>query len=279
MNHVLLGYGYTAKYLSCQLIEQGQSVIAYSRTKMPTPPKGLVHISQDLTTTGIKLTANDILYYFVPPSDPKDQLLANILGQLTTPPKKIIYCGSSGIYGDHQGQMVAESSNCFIETERQVARQSAENLIRQFAMHHQIPFVLCRVAGIYGPDRLPLNAVYHQEPVVHPAQAPLSNHIWVQDLSYILSLLGGQLEYSGVLNIADGTPLPMGQLQQQLAQLIHHPLAPTVDFSTVYHHSSPMKQEFLSQSKHLDIRRLADLLRPYHYHISSTQAGLLASLG
>jgi len=277
MNHLILGYGYSAKYLSQYLLSQGHRVIAYSRTKDQDMPKGLRHAVVDLKSTPLPLQKDVILYYFIPPSDPQDQLLQHILSQLKIPPLKIVYCGSSGIYGDHQGQKVDESSYCHIQSPRQIARQSAENLIEHFASAHQLPFVLSRVAGIYGPKRLPINAVLSQEPVVKPSQAPLSNHIWVQDLAFILGLLGTKLDYSGILNIADGHPLPMGQMQQQLAQILKQPLAPEADFSSVYNHSSPMKQEFLTQSKHLVIQRLKTLLQPFSYQLSSLEQGLLAS--
>jgi nucleoside-diphosphate-sugar epimerase len=278
MRHLLLGYGYCAEYLSQELLANGLEVLAYSRSKQQPVPQGLVHYCLDLGSEKIHQTKDDCLYYFIPPSDPEDSLLKQILNNLAYPPQKIIYCGSSAVYGNHQGEWVDESSPCHIQNLRQKQRQIAEQHIQDYAKQYHIPSIICRLAGIYGPGRLPLDAVKEQTPVVHPNQAPLINHIFIKDLSYILKMLAENQEFQGIINIADGHPIPMGQLQQKLASKLGYPLAAEINCDLAYQQASPMRREFLSQSKQLNINLLKNLLQPFDYHLTKVDEGLETSL-
>lgn len=262
--HILLGYGYVASHLAELLIQQNQEVISICRQIPAYLPPRIKHLTQDIRQTPLDIQQQDILYYFIPPLGEyeDDVIISYFLKMLTQTPKKIIYIGSSGIYGQHHGEWVDEQSACHIETSRQKQRLSAESQFENFCQKHHIACARLRVAGIYGPQRIPIDAVYEQTPVIHPQEAPLTNHIYVKDLANILAYLGNKVTYHGILNIADGTPSPMGTLQQQLAQALKFPLAPNDSFENIWNAASHMKKEFMSQNKKLNIERLVQILNP-----------------
>lgn len=264
MEHVFFGYGYCAKFLAKYL----PSGIAISRREHPE----IAYIQHDIASPGLSLPMHYVMYYFVPPTPgfSEDIILKSCLENLPYPPKKIIYIGSSGIYGDHQGRLINEQAPCHIDTPRQQQRQSAETLLTNYTQKHHIPCALLRVAGIYGPDRLPLS----QEPIISPAEAPLINHIFIEDLAEILQLLGTEVSYHGILNIADGQPQPMGYLQQQVAMKYALPMPHLVSFQEAWNRASAMKKEFMSQNKQLSIQRLLQILKPYHLAPKSISAAL-----
>ncbi|MEZ6125833.1 MAG: NAD-dependent epimerase/dehydratase family protein [Planctomycetaceae bacterium] len=75
---------------------------------------------------------------------------------LTTPPKRLIYISSTGVYGDASGESidestipapVTESGQCCLKAEDLVRRE-----IRQISSSTQV--TILRMAGIYGPNRL-----------------------------------------------------------------------------------------------------------------------------
>jgi nucleoside-diphosphate-sugar epimerase len=264
ITHVLVGYGYCAAYLAKTLIAQNLKVMALSRQTPKDLPQALTHIAIDIASTPFDLPPQSILYYFVPPSGEtiQDPCLSFFLSHLKTPPLKIIYIGSSGIYGHHQGEWVTEQSVCHIKTRRQMQRKNHEQQFSQYAKQHKIPCALLRTAGIFGPHRLPIESAKIQTPLIYPEEAPLINHIYVEDLAMILTQVGLKHTLHGAINIADGQPQPMGYLQQQCAMFLGYSPAPYVAFSQAYSQASPFKQEFMQQNKRLDIQMLKQLLKP-----------------
>lgn len=265
MEHVFFGYGYCAKFLA-KLLPNG---IAISRREHPE----INFIQHDILSPGLKLPRDYVMYYFIPPSASHDEdiILKSCLSNLPHPPQKIIYIGSSGIYGDHQGKLIDETARCNIRSSRQRSRQSAETLLSNYAQQHNIACALLRVAGIYGPERLPLT----QTPVINPEEAPLINHIFVEDLAKILELFGTRVTYHGILNIADGEPHPMGYLQQQVAIKYALPMPEIISFENAWADASEMKKEFMSQNKQLSIQRLIQILKPYHLQPKSISSALI----
>jgi nucleoside-diphosphate-sugar epimerase len=263
MRHVLVGYGYCATHLSSLLIEHQQKVMTLSRGKKPTTHPLIEHVSIDVQQEPVAIDAQDVIYYFIPPNKnyENDVILEKFLNHLTNIPQKIIYIGSSGVYGHQSDEWVNELTPCHVETLRQRQRKNAEEQLQIFSEKHQVPCALLRVAGIYGPARIPLDSVLSQQPVIITSEAPLMNHIYVKDLAKILFYLGKDITYHGILNVADGTPSPMGKTQQLLAELINYPKAPMISFQEAWLHASEMKKEFMTQSKKLDISFLQQILK------------------
>ncbi len=67
----------------------------------------------------------------------------------------------------------------------------------------------CRApsAGIYGPDRLPLDRLRKSEPVVRPEDAGITNRIHVDDLVTACEAAVENKEARGVYNVTDGNSI------------------------------------------------------------------------
>lgn len=232
---IIAGYGYCGYYLSRTLLNQHTSVLALSRTLQPEFKLAhLQHIAFDINEHSVPQKApGSVLYYFVPPitKGMTDTVLQRFLALNQKPCfERVVYCGSSGVYGNHQGQWVDEYSECRLSSERQYRRKDAERQWQKFCAQHNIPLVMLRVGGIYGPARLPIRQCNEQSPVLIPVEAPFINHIFINDLVDCLLEFGQNSTVTGIFNIADGQPLPMGQLQQILAEYLKLPLAKEFDF-------------------------------------------------
>jgi nucleoside-diphosphate-sugar epimerase len=263
MHHLILGYGYCGYYLAQELIKNKQQVTVVSRhVNLNYQLPSVVHQTQDIATTPLIWEEEDTcLYYLIPPpaQNATDTLLQNVLQQNPMLVKKVIYFGSSGVYGNQQGTVVDEEAECQLQNPRQLSRLNAETQWRTYCTQHAIDLILLRIGGIFGPNRIPMAAAQQNTPIIVPQQAPLINHIYVRDLAHIASLLAQINTGSQLLNIADGTPRPMGTLQSSIAQKL--------DLTTYYQSwedawssASLMKKEFLQGSKRLNINRLRNLL-------------------
>jgi len=263
MHHLILGYGYCGYYLAQQLLKEKQKITTVSRhleEQMRLP--GVTHVTQDLNQPFHWTNPDSIIYYLIPPpsSGEQDVFLKKLLRPDTLQAKKMIYFGSSGVYGDHQGDWVSEVSPCHIESSRQKRRLDAEQQWLAYGAKHHISSLCLRIAGIYGPTRLPIQAAQNQVPLIEPSQAPFSNHIYVKDLASIAINLAKKEEALSIYNVSDGAPNVMGTLQQHTAKLLHMDPAPYESFAEVFAKASPMKQEFMRASKQLSIERLKTTL-------------------
>jgi nucleoside-diphosphate-sugar epimerase len=263
-NHIIIGYGYCGYYLAKALLTKKEKVTAIARHQAFENAKleGLNYLSANVEQPMTLNVQDAIIYYLIPP--PKqgqhDGTLQTFIQQMQGVPEKIIYFGSSGVYGDQQGSWVDESSACNIKNNLQRRRLDAEAQWLAYAKKQNIPCIILRTSGIFGPGRLPLETVRQNQPIIKPEQAPWVNHIYVKDLVQIALLLSETCHQSSIYNISDGQPLPMGSLASYCAEMLNHPPLPMLDFDEIWAKASPMKKNFLSASKRLSIQALKSKL-------------------
>ena len=263
MHHLILGYGYCGYYLAQELLKHDQQVTALSRHLNPELKlPGLRHLLHDLNQPFNWIESNTIIYYLIPPPShgEKDSFLSQCLSHSVINAKKVIYFGSSGVYGNHQGDWVNEQSTCLIDNSRQLRRLDAEQQWLSYCNQNSIQPILLRVAGIYGPQRLPIEAAKAQTPIIEKDKAPYTNHIYVRDLAAISYLLAQCRTPHSLYNIADGAPQPMGTIQQQVAKALGIKPAPYESWQNAWERASSMKREFMQGSKRLQIDRLKQSL-------------------
>ncbi|CDZ77004.1 NAD dependent epimerase/dehydratase family protein [Legionella massiliensis] len=263
MHHLIIGYGYCGYHLAQTLLAQQQEVTAISRhlaQDMQLP--GLNHLAQDISQPLNWSKANTVLHYLIPPiaEGNHDQLLEHFLAQSTLTLNKIVYYGSSAVYGNYHGDWVDEHSPCYLTNPRQERRLSAERLWLDFAKQRDISAVILRIAGIFGPKRLPIEAAKAQTPLIRPEEAPYTNHIYVRDLVNLAYQLARQDGAEGIYNLADGQPGLMGDLQQHVASALGLTKAPYETFQQAWERASPIKREFMQASKRLRINALETTL-------------------
>lgn len=79
--------------------------------------------------------------------------LKNVLDALSPDTQRVVYISSTGVYGQSDGEVVDEASTCEPEREGGKACLAAEELLRAHPCGEG--GVILRLAGIYGPGRLP----------------------------------------------------------------------------------------------------------------------------
>jgi nucleoside-diphosphate-sugar epimerase len=92
------------------------------------------------------------------------QTVLETLGARESPPEKLVYTSSTGVYGDHDGGWVDETTELEPTTEKTRVLAEAERIVREVAPEHGIFGTVVRLAGLYGPDRYRLDR-YLEGPV------------------------------------------------------------------------------------------------------------------
>ena len=255
--NIIIGYGYTGRYLAQQLIAQQQHVFACCRT----PVTNMQWHALDLDAHNLQLPhipwADARIFYLAPPlrEGEHDVRLQQFIKALPIAPKACLYFSTTGVYGDCQGAWVKESTPLNPQSLQAQRRVDAEQQWHTYAKAHGCPLSILRVAGIYGPDRLPFHKVQQRSPIIKPEEAPWTNRIHVLDCVAITLAAMDQTQGIEVYNVADGNPQPFGALQKELAKQLNAPMPPELSFAAFKAQSSPQLLAFL-QSRKVSINKL-----------------------
>ena len=85
-------------------------------------------------------------------------------GARESPPDRLVYTSSTGVYGDHDGAFVDEDTPLDPTTEKTRVLAEAERVARELPPEYGIEGGVARFAGLYGPDRYRLDR-YLEGPV------------------------------------------------------------------------------------------------------------------
>ncbi len=132
-----------------------------------------------------------------------------------------IYISSTGVYGKAAGEFVDE------ETPPQPARDggkaslAAEQVLK--AHPHGSRGIILRLAGIYGPGRIPRSADLQAGlPIDAPATGWL-NLIHVDDAARIILLADKRAQVPNLYCVSDGSPVQRADYYRELARLLGAP--------------------------------------------------------
>ncbi|MFW5922627.1 MAG: SDR family oxidoreductase [Halodesulfurarchaeum sp.] len=137
-------------------------------------------------------------------------------GSRGTPPDRLIYTGSTGVYGDFGGDWVDETTPIEPETDRQEILLEAERLALEVAPAFDIDGTVVRFGGLYGPDRYRMDR-YLEGPVT----AGYLNLVHRDDAAGVLAFLieGDRLRNETLLAV-DDEPLEKWQFADWLADAV-----------------------------------------------------------
>lgn len=144
--------------------------------------------------------------------------LRNVLDHLPTGINRIIYASSTGVFGQSDGSWVDEASPCEPTREGGRACWQAELLLRQHPVGTQS--VVLRMAGIYGPGRIPrCNELQAGLPIEAASEGYL-NLIHVDDAAAVVLAADKRAPLPSLYCVSDGHPVVRGEYFRQLAALL-----------------------------------------------------------
>lgn len=203
-----------------------------------------------------RLSSVTHLLIAIGPDDGGDPLVPEQGPQLAaaTPNLRWIgYLSTVGVYGDHDGAWVDESTECKPVSARSVERLKAEAAWTAFAEAKKVPLAILRLSGIYGPGR---NAFCNladgtAKRIIKPGQ--VFNRIHVKDIAGA-SLFLAEHELGGLFNVSDDEPAPPQDVVTFAASMMGVPLPPEIDYDSAS--LSPMARSFYGEVKRVSNARL-----------------------
>jgi nucleoside-diphosphate-sugar epimerase len=197
-----------------------------------------------------RIEESDAVLVSAPPGDKGDPVLARLAGAIARSGRvrTIVYLSTVGVYGDHDGAWVDETSALRAVSPRGKARLAAEDAWRNFGASTGRAVAILRLAGIYGPGRNALVnlAAGTARRIVKPGQ--VFNRIHVADIAQAIdACLSGAVD--GVFNVADDEPAPPQDVIAFAARLLL--LAPPgeVSFAETERTMTPMARSFYADNR------------------------------
>ncbi|MEM8981519.1 MAG: NAD-dependent epimerase/dehydratase family protein [Pseudomonadota bacterium] len=256
---LIVGAGYSGSRLATQLRADGQAVLTVSRS----PRDGADHqIWQADADAALVLPPGPFrVVYLVPPAAGRPEpRLAALLAALTEPPERVVLASTSGVYGNCDGALIDESQPTNPGTERARRRVHQEQTLADWAGQRAVRTLTLRIAGIYGPGRLPIERIQAGEPVIAAADAYPGNRIHVDDLVRIMAAAVEHPSAAGVFNVADGQHISGTDYYRRVAALAGIDAPQEISRAEAERTFSPQRYSFLAESRRLDVTRLRDEL-------------------
>ena len=257
---LIIGCGYIGRALGAHYLLQERPVtgVVHGVDSFLLLPKIGIHplaVDLDKTVSGLSAAIEPLIFYFAPPPDNgvKDTRLTRVLQVLEgTRAPRIVYMSTTGVYGDCEGRWVDETSPVNPRTDRARRRLDAEKQLLAWREARGGQVVILRVAGIYGPGRLPVAPLLKGLPVVAQDQAPWSNRIHADDLVQVCAAAMEQGRDGQIYNVSDGTPSTMTEYFNRVADLKDIPRPPVIDREQARQELPATMLSYLQESRRID---------------------------
>ena len=214
--------------------------------------------------------------FLVPPGgdDEPESRFHHLVNQaMDAVPARVLLISTTGVYGDCQGEWVDETRHLNPQTDRARRRVRVEEYCRSWAEKNGVSLAIFRVAGIYGPGRIPVERV--RQGRVPPKGQPggFSNRIHVDDLvnACIAGLLGTA---TGVFNVSDGWPTQYRDYFNLVAEIWG--LSGVIEEDDATRRPvSPAMRSYLRESRKIRNKKLLETFS-IELHYPNPRRGLLA---
>lgn len=150
--------------------------------------------------------------------------LANVLTALPAETGRVIYISTTGVYGSAGGEWVDETTPVSPQRAGGRASQLAESTLAAHPLSKNS--VILRLAGIYGPNRIPyIDKLHAAEPLAVPSAGWL-NLIHVDDAAAIVlasekwAAANPTADSPEIFCVSDGQPVIRGEYYREVARLI-----------------------------------------------------------
>lgn len=267
---LIVGCGYVGSRIGVREVTQGRRVVATTRGEQRFPELsalGLEPCAVDLDVGPEQrlqtYAADAIVYYLTPPprTGEQDARARNFIASLGgARPRRVVLLSTTAVYGDCDGAWIDEEAPLNPQSARARRRCDCEARFRNWAGHNGVALSVLRVAGIYGPGRLPRERLQRGEPVLEPGSSPYSNRIHADDLVRACRAAAATARDYRVYNVADGSPSSMSDYFFRVADALGLPRPPTVSRAEAERTLSAGMLSYLRESRRLDITRLREEL-------------------
>jgi hypothetical protein len=252
------GLGYSAETLARRLVTKGWSIAGTARDlgnidRLREQRYEVCRFAGEPGNAELAaaLTGTTHLLLSIPPGTDGDPVLCHYRDQVASLSKLdwIGYLSTVGVYGNHAGAVVDETTMPRPNNQRTKARVVAESGWLAFGEDTGRPTQIFRLAGIYGPGRSALDKLRAgtARRIIKPGQ--VFNRIHVEDIASVLEASITRPRAGAIYNVADDEPAPPEEVIDYGAELLGMEPPPEVPFGEA--ELSPMARSFYGDSRRI----------------------------
>lgn len=277
-----IGHGYSARALSARLVPRGWRIIGTSRSAdklAGIAASGAEPLQWPGTDLAPLLAECPNILISAGPGPDGDPVLAELTPAFRARAQGlrwVAYLSTTGVYGDHKGGWVDETTPLAPSTKRGAARARAEAAWQDIP---DLPLHIFRLAGIYGPGRGPFAKVRAgtARRIIKPGQ--VFSRIHVEDIARALDLSLSAPDPGAIYNLCDDDPAPPQDVIAHAADLLGLPVPEAVPFESA--EMTAMARSFYAESKRVSNAHAKQALgwRPAYPDYRAGLASLLALEG
>lgn len=280
MKLFVFGHGYTAEALARRLRPQGWDLAATSRDaarRASLAASGwTVADPADRQALAEALAGADAVLVAAPPTVegcPALPALVPLLARAGAFPDWLGYLSTTGVYGDHGGRWVFETTPLAARSAEGARRAAAERDWLEVGRGMGLTVTVHRLPGIYGPGRSALDRVRDGSARRRHKPGQVFSRIHVDDLAAALEASIRRPRPAAVYNLCDDEPAAAAEVTAEAARLLGReppPLEP-LDVDAL----PPAAQRFWAESKRVS-NALAKAELGWRPALASYREGLAA---
>jgi nucleoside-diphosphate-sugar epimerase len=237
MHRIIFGCGYLGERVAARWLSAGDQITVVTRSEARARHVrqiGYETIVADITrpeTLASLPTADTVLFAVGYDRDSERSIaevyaggIQNVLNNLPSGINRFIYISTTGVYGSAGGEWVDETTPTDPQRDGGRASHTAEQVLTNHPAGASA--VILRLAGIYGPGRIPfLNELRHGHPIAVPSAGYL-NLVHVDDAAAtVIAASELSLFDDGphVYCVSDGRPVGRAEFYREVARQIGAP--------------------------------------------------------
>ena len=259
----IIGCGYIGKRLARQL--QGKDVAVHGYVSSETSQHECSQLNIDCEIIDldgalpeIDISGQNIIYLAPPPrSGQADTRMTSFLSAIDDhAPARFVLISTTGVYGNCDGAWIDETTPLNPTADRAKRRADAEQQVKAFCLDQDIPLVILRVAGIYGPGKIPVARIKSGAPIVNQQDSPFTNRIHAIDLVDICESALLDADITGTYNVTDGHPGTMYEYFTGVAETLGLPAPPAITLQEAQGQLSEGMLSYMAESRRIDNKKL-----------------------
>lgn len=207
----------------------------------------------------LELKGCSVIYSAPPPGGGiEDSRVKNFLATVRAghEPDRLVYISTTSVYGDCGNEIVTEERPTSPANHTGKRRLDAEERFRKWGAERCVAVIILRVAGIYGPGRIPLDRIMGRHPLLCAAEAGYTNRIHAEDLARVCL---AALEKGGagdIFNVSDGETSKMTDYFNAITDQLGLERLPQVPLSEARGVMTPLMFGYMTESRRIDNSRM-----------------------
>lgn len=213
--------------------------------------------------SGLNLMGAALLYSAPPPGGGiTDTRVRNFISAIGPgcEPELIVYLGTTSVYGECGVETVTEETPVNPANHTAKRRSDAEECFRVWGKERGVPVVILRVAGIYGPGRIPLQRIMSREPLLNENEAGYSNRIHADDLARVCLAALTKGMNGDIFNVCDGEISKMTDYFNAITDLLGLPRLPQISLAEARKVMAPLMLGYMTESRQISNRKMIEKL-------------------